>query len=184
MSDENENPAAQEQPEAEKPAEEPKEEPKAEEEKPAEEAAPAEEKPDEEAKPAEEAKPDEEAKPAEGEAPAAEGAPDFGEVKSDDKTMGMLCHLLGLFSFIGPLIIWLIKKDQSKFVDYHGKEALNFQLTLLIGYFIGGALTLVCIGYFVIMAAWVVSIIFLIMGTVAANKGNVYRYPMCIRFIK
>src|SRR5262249_14131163 len=61
------------------------------------------------------------------------------EVTSDDRTMGMLCHLLGaLLSWLGPLIIWMIKKDQSRFVDDQGKEALNFQITLLIGHLIGG----------------------------------------------
>jgi len=55
------------------------------------------------------------------------------EIKQEDKTMAMLCHLLGILTaFLGPLIIWLVKKDQSPFVDDQGKEALNFQITLVI----------------------------------------------------
>ncbi|MGB7156519.1 MAG: DUF4870 domain-containing protein [Tepidisphaeraceae bacterium] len=103
----------------------------------------------------------------------------------DDNTMAMLCHLLSIFTgFLGPLIIWLIKKDQSPFVDDQGKEALNFQLTLLIGYIVGVVTACLIIGYLLIMAVWVVSIIFAIMGTIAANKGVAYRYPINIRFIK
>lgn len=103
----------------------------------------------------------------------------------DECNMGMLAHLLGIFSgFIGPLIIWLIKKDESVFVDDQGKEALNFQLTVLIAYFISIVLMFFCIGYFTFLAAWIVSIIFSVMGTMAASKGERYRYPVSIRMIR
>ncbi|MEA2710677.1 MAG: uncharacterized protein QOF78_3278 [Phycisphaerales bacterium] len=103
----------------------------------------------------------------------------------DDRTMAMLAHLGGiLFGFLGPLIIWLIKKDQSPFVDDQGKEALNFQITLLIGYAIGGATTFVCIGFVILPVVWIAGLIFGIMGAMAANKGEAYRYPFNIRFIK
>src|SRR6266852_3321441 len=77
-------------------------------------------------------KPD--APPADSQAPPpAETGPLPVAQTQDDKTMGMICHLLGIIlGIIGPLIIWLIKKDQSKFVDDQGKEALNFQIVLLI----------------------------------------------------
>lgn len=102
----------------------------------------------------------------------------------DEKTMGMLCHLLGLFTgFLGPLIIWMIKKDESQYVNVHGKEALNFQLTCLIGYVASGVLSLVFIGFFTALAIWVVAIIFGIMGTMAANRGETYEYPINIRMI-
>jgi Domain of unknown function (DUF4870) len=68
-------------------------------------------------------------------APVEAGLPT--EIKSEDKTMAMLCHLLGIVTwFLGALIIWLIKKDQSKFVDDQGKEALNFQITLRGGWMV------------------------------------------------
>src|SRR5712692_2285229 len=73
------------------------------------------------------------------------------EIKSEDKTMAMLCHLLGIVTwFLGALIIWLIKKDQSKFVDDQGKEALNFQITMLIAYAIAVASCFVGIGVFLV----------------------------------
>ena len=121
-----------------------------------------------------------------------------GTLSAEDKQMGMLCHLLGIVAgflavalfpayrvagFLGPLIIWLMKKDQSKFVDSQGKEALNFHLTLLIGHIIGGAT--MCFTFGLINAALaVVGIVFGIMGAMEANKGNEYRYPINIRMIK
>jgi uncharacterized protein len=103
----------------------------------------------------------------------------------DDKTMAMLAHLLSIFlGFLGPLIIWLIKKDQSPFVDDQGKEALNFQLTLLIAYIVGVVTACFIVGWFIFMAAWIAGIIFGIMGAMAANRGEAYRYPFNIRFIK
>jgi uncharacterized protein len=103
----------------------------------------------------------------------------------DSRTMGMLCHLLGILTwFIGPLIIWLIKKDQSAFVNDQGKEALNFQITLFLAYFIGGLTACVVVGFVIILIAWVCAIIFGIMGAIAANRGEAYRYPFAIRLLK
>lgn len=111
--------------------------------------------------------------------------PEFGEVPQDAKTMGMLCHLLGiLLGFLGPLIIWLIKKDESPFVDDQGKEALNFQITLLFAYIVGSATMCILIGFIIVPLAWILAIIFGIMGAMAANKGEAYRYPFAIRLIK
>jgi hypothetical protein len=104
---------------------------------------------------------------------------------TDDKNMATIAHILGILTgFVGPLIIWLIKKDQSPFVDDQGKEALNFQLTLLIAWVIAGVSTAICIGFLLVPAVLVVAIIFGIMGAMAANKGEAYRYPVNIRFIK
>jgi hypothetical protein len=121
-------------------------------------------------------------------APGVIGANTVGLVSAespDAKTMAMLCHLLAIFTgWIAPLIIWLMKKDQSPFVNQQGKEALNFELTLIIG-FLAGALTIcIGIGIFIIIATYVVNIVFGIMSTITVNKGQPYRYPICIRFIK
>lgn len=117
--------------------------------------------------------------------PAAPPA-DASEITQDSKTMAMLCHLLGLFTnFIGPLILWLIKKDEDKFVDSQGKEALNFQITIAIA---GVAATILmpvfCIGILIGIAAAICNVVFCILACVAANKGEDYRYPVCIRLIK
>lgn len=117
--------------------------------------------------------------------PSASGAPYTGPAPTpDDRNMATLAHILGIFtSFLGPLIIWMIKKDQSPFVDDQGKEALNFQLTLLIGYLISVAAIVICIGPVIALGLSVVAIIFGILGAVASNKGEAYRYPVNIRFI-
>jgi len=107
------------------------------------------------------------------------------EQNKDARTMAMLCHLLAIFtSFVGPLIIWLIKKEQSPYVDKQGKEALNFQITVVIASFVAGLLTLVCIGFILLPAIFIVDLIFCIMACVATNKGQDYRYPVSLRFIK
>jgi len=109
--------------------------------------------------------------------------------ESDEKTMAMLAHLLGgITCLLGPLIIWLIKKDESVFVNDQGKEAVNFQLSILIGYAVTGVLSgvpvLGCIFMLAFFACAIVGLIFGILGCVEANKGVVYRYPYALRFIK
>ena len=113
------------------------------------------------------------------------------EVSQDDQTMGMLVHLLSILTgIIGVLIIWLVKKDQSRFVDHHGKDALNFQLTLMLVSFTMVALGFLTLGVGLIVAIpllWVMGIVALvleIMACMAANRGEWYTYPMTIRFIK
>ena len=123
--------------------------------------------------------------------PAAEGAAAPAEeavgVKSspDERTMATLAHILTLFTgFIGPLIIWLIKKDQSDFVDDQGKEALNFGISITIYYFVAGLSFMVLIGILLLPAVAIFAIINIIRGAIAANKGERFRYPLCIRIIK
>src|SRR5262245_57550403 len=101
----------------------------------------------------------------------------------DERTMAMLCHLGGAFlGFLVPLIVWLIKKDQSRFVDDQGKEALNFHITILIGHAVGGAT--ICLTFGLLnLAVYVVAVVFGVMAGIAANKGEVYRYPLNIRLI-
>jgi uncharacterized Tic20 family protein len=107
------------------------------------------------------------------------------EVKKDDMNMAMLAHLLAIFTgFLGPLIIWLIKKDDSPYVDRHGKEALNFQITVLLAMIVSGFLSIFCIGLVLLPVVWIVDIIFCIIAAVKASRGEEYRYPVCIRFLK
>lgn len=102
----------------------------------------------------------------------------------DDRNFAMLAHLLGIFtSFLGALIIWLIKKDQSPFVEQEAREALNFQITLLIAHAVAVVLMIVLIGFALSAAVWVVNIIFSIMAAIAASKGQAYRYPFAIRLV-
>ena len=109
---------------------------------------------------------------------------------SSEKDWAMLTHLsglacvVGLPNFIGPLIFWLIKKDEMPMVDRAGKEALNFQLTMFIVLILSSVLTLVFVGVITLLAAAVMIIIFSIIAGIEANKGNDYSYPLTIRFIK
>nr|BFE87985.1 DUF4870 domain-containing protein [Planobispora longispora] len=98
--------------------------------------------------------------------------------------MAMISHLLGLLTgFVGPLVIYLVKKDQSRYVREQAAEALNFQLALMIAYIVCFVLAFVLIGFVLIFAVWIGSIIFMILAAVAANRGDHYRYPMNIRFV-
>lgn len=106
---------------------------------------------------------------------------------SDDNSVAMLVHLSGIFlSFIVPLIVWLVNKDKPEkaFLNEHSKEALNFQITLLIAYFVSGILMMVLIGFLTYAVAWIGCIVFSVLAGLAANKGESYRYPISLRLIK
>jgi uncharacterized Tic20 family protein len=116
------------------------------------------------------------------------------EVNRDARMWAMFCHLSGLALFlpilpiigniIAPLIIWQIKKDDYPFVDEQGKEAFNFQLSILIYLIVSGLLCFACIGFVLVPAIVIGDIIFLLVAAINANEGNHYRYPLTIRFIK
>ena len=101
---------------------------------------------------------------------------------SDEKTMAILSHILTLVAgFLAPLIIFIIKKDESKFVSAHSKESLNFQLTMML-IFIGLFITV--IGILLIWLVGIFMLIMVIVATIRASEGKLYKYPFCIRFIK
>ncbi|MEM1213641.1 MAG: DUF4870 domain-containing protein [Planctomycetota bacterium] len=118
--------------------------------------------------------------------------PDAGVMVPENdeaKTMGMLCHLLGIIGFLGPLILWLLKKDTSPYVDAQGKEALNFHITLLLAivptFIISSilpplALFLSLLTMLVILAG----LAFVIIATLKASAGQGYAYPFALRLIK
>jgi len=103
----------------------------------------------------------------------------------DERMWAMLAHLSGIIlGFIGPLIVWLIKKEESPLVNEHGKEALNFQISILIYMLICVALMFACIGFFLAPALYVYDIVMCIIAGLKANQGESYRYPLTIRLIK
>ena len=106
-----------------------------------------------------------------------------GGLTEEDKMWAMFAHLSGLIgvSVFGPLIIWLVKKDSSGFVEDQAKEALNFQLTVLISAIVLGA---TCVGLALIPVVAVGAIVYAIIGGMAANRGEAYRYPYTFRMIK
>lgn len=107
------------------------------------------------------------------------------------RTWGMLCHLAGLACYIdvpfgnilGPLVVWLIKKEEFPFVDEQGKEALNFQISMTIYGIIAGILIIVLIGIPLLLGLLVAHIVLVIVAAIRANDGESYRYPVTIRFI-
>jgi uncharacterized Tic20 family protein len=108
----------------------------------------------------------------------------------DERTWGMLAHLSGLiamllggFTFLGPLIVWLIKKDQSPFIADQAKEALNFQIAVFIALLIAGLSIFVCVGIVLAPLVIIASIVYAIIAGMEANKGVYYRYPYTIRLI-
>ena len=104
---------------------------------------------------------------------------------ADEKLWATLVHLGGLFfGFLAPLIGYLVLKDRGPFVRAHTATALNFQLTLLIAYAVGAVLSIVVIGLFILMAAYILNIVFCIIAAVKANRGEWYTYPLTITFAR
>jgi uncharacterized protein len=104
---------------------------------------------------------------------------------SDEKTLALLAHVLTfVFPLLAPLIIYLIKKDESSFVAYHAKESLNFQITLFIFGLIFFILIFIIIGLFLLWLEGIIAVILVIVATIRAAEGKLYRYPFCMRLIK
>lgn len=112
--------------------------------------------------------------------PAAGGA-------SDDRNLAMLTHLSGiLLGFILPLVFWLMNKDNpaKSYLTEESKEALNFQITVLIGYVVCMILTVIIIGAFLLPLVWIFNLVFCIIAALAVNSKGSYRYPIALRLIK
>ncbi len=104
---------------------------------------------------------------------------------ADEKLWATLVHVGGIFfEFLPALIGYLVLKDRGPFVSAHTKTALNFQLTLLIAEIVGWITAVFFIGFLIILAAYIVKIVFSIIAAIKANKGEWYTYPLTITFIK
>jgi uncharacterized Tic20 family protein len=122
----------------------------------------------------------------------AGGPPIHSVTASNVRIWNILCHasaLLGVFvhfpgHLLGPLIVWLAKRDDSPEIDAHGKESLNFQISMLIYNVIAAVFCLVLIGFFFLAVLWVLNAVFVIIASIQASDGKFYRYPMTIRFIQ
>jgi uncharacterized Tic20 family protein len=111
--------------------------------------------------------------------------------QTQDRTPVVLCHLLGLAGFaipfanvIAPLVFWLCKKDGSPDVDAHGKEAINFQISVTIYAIVAGLTWFILIGRILLPAVIIGGLLLTIMAALSASKGKFYRYPLTIRFLK
>lgn len=104
----------------------------------------------------------------------------------------VLCHASALVGFIipgaghilSPLLVWLLKRNDSPEIDQHGKESLNFQISMLIYSIVAGVLCLVLIGFVLLPVLHLLNVVLVIIASLRANEGKLYRYPFTIRLIK
>jgi len=104
------------------------------------------------------------------------------------RTWNVLCHATALAGFfvpwaghiLGPLIVWLAKRNDSPEIDEHGKESLNFQISMLIYNVIAGVL----IGFVILAILHILNLVLVIIASIQASEGKFYRYPLAIRLIK
>jgi uncharacterized Tic20 family protein len=122
--------------------------------------------------------------------PPPSESPVAGAPSAEERQWAMFAHLSALAglvmpfgSIIGPLVIWLIKKDTMPFVNDQGKEALNFNITVAIAAVVCGLLCIVLIGFLLLPVLVVLWLVFVIVGTIKANEGTLYRYPFALRLV-
>jgi uncharacterized Tic20 family protein len=101
---------------------------------------------------------------------------------SDEKTMAILAHVLTIVApVLAPLIIYLVKKDESKYISYHAKESLNFQITMTI---VALILIVSIIGLFFVWIVGILALVFVVIASIKASEGKLYKYPFTLRLIK
>ncbi len=108
----------------------------------------------------------------------------------DERTWAMVAHLSAFCGhfipfghIVGPLLIWILKKDSLPLVNDQGKEAMNFQITYTIYFIVAGVLCFVFIGCIILPIIWIIYLILIIIAAVRANEGISYRYPATLRFL-
>lgn len=106
-------------------------------------------------------------------------------VNSEERLLAAAIYAVSLFApILGPLIIWLLKRNDSAFIEYHGKEYFNFMISYTIYTIISGILTIIVIGIIGLWILGVLAFVFTIVAAVKAYEGKEYRFPWIIRFIK
>jgi len=109
--------------------------------------------------------------------------PEEKKGSNEENNMAMLAHILGIvISVIGPLVIYLTVKDKP-FATSQAKEALNFQITVLIAWVACAILSFIGIGFILYPAVWILNLVFCITAAMAAGKGEAYKYPFAIRLV-
>ena len=111
----------------------------------------------------------------------------FSTPTSDERILGVLSHILAIvpgIGIIGPLIIWLLKRNESSFVEANAKESLNFQSTVIIASIISWILVVVAIGWLLLVVIGIMNVVLVIVATVRASENMIYRYPVNLRLIK
>ncbi|MFC1477381.1 DUF4870 domain-containing protein [candidate division KSB1 bacterium] len=114
------------------------------------------------------------------------------ELPREVRQWAMFCHLSalsglmfnGIGFLVGPLIVWLLKREEHPFIDQQGKEAVNFQITMFLAIFACVLLILLIVPILILLVIPFLMIIFPIIGAIKADRGEEYKYPITIRFIK
>lgn len=111
--------------------------------------------------------------------------------RSSDQTLPVLCHVLAFAGLTGipfanvlaPLILWLCKRGVDPQVDEHGRESLNFQISMTIYGIVAALSIFLLVGLVLLPAVIIVNLVFIIIAAIEASKGKLYRYPLSIRFL-
>lgn len=107
------------------------------------------------------------------------------ETTNEERLLAMLIYVTSFFTtIVGPIVIWIIKREESSFIDYHGKEYLNFIISYFIYGVVAGILTIVLIGILLLPIIGLAAFIFTIVAALKAYGGEEYRIPLIFRFIK
>ncbi|SFA91833.1 MULTISPECIES: DUF4870 domain-containing protein [unclassified Bacillus (in: firmicutes)] len=104
--------------------------------------------------------------------------------KNDEKLLAAAIYVLNFFvPILGPLLIWLFKKDESSFIDYHGREYFNFMISYTVYMFVSGLLTIIVIGFLALWIVGTLAFIFNIVAAIKAFEGQHYRMPLVFRLL-
>ncbi|MBT2639485.1 MULTISPECIES: DUF4870 domain-containing protein [unclassified Bacillus (in: firmicutes)] len=104
--------------------------------------------------------------------------------KNDERLIAAGIYVISFFTaFLGPLIIWLIKKDDSSYIDYHGREYMNFFISYTIYGIVSGILVILLIGIFMLWIIGILAMVFTIVGAIKAYEGQEYRIPFIFRIL-
>ncbi|MDQ0976339.1 putative Tic20 family protein [Neobacillus niacini] len=106
-------------------------------------------------------------------------------IKSEERMLAAILYVVSLFfPIIGPLVIWLLKKDESSFINYHGREYFNFFISYTVYSVVSGILIFLVVGIFLLWILGIMALVFTIIAAVKAYEGNEYRFPLIFRVIK
>jgi len=115
----------------------------------------------------------------------------YPALTNEAKNWGMLCHLIALLAMplvgfghvVGPLVVWLLKRNDHPFIDDQGKESLNFQISVSLYTLLLSPTLCIGVGLVLLAALWIANIVLVIMAAIKASSGVAYRYPLTIRLV-
>jgi len=117
---------------------------------------------------------------------------DPADAAKEARKWAAICHLSALAGLLGngvgfllgPLIVWVVKKQDDPFIDENGKEAVNFQITMFLALIVSAVLIFVVVGFFLLILVGIVMVVLPVIAGIKASDGELFRYPLTIRFIR